>query len=189
MARGSGEACTVHTIKIISQWQYFVGRCVSSYVDNGFGSPSRNVGDTHPHTLISVDSVTREVEAGPSSVVKHVQVTAKHAVTSVEWIRYRPGRRDTIVAEGLRAKQEIIFFPDLCEPWGLTLRWKGASEKLLNLLRKRVLPNFVRSEEKKWQILLNKMMQDKAVCPYLSVQYFLQRASSIFRWICGYWFA
>jgi hypothetical protein len=31
------EACTVHTKNIISQRQYFVARCFSSYVGNIFG--------------------------------------------------------------------------------------------------------------------------------------------------------
>jgi hypothetical protein len=31
------EAYTVHTINIISQWQYFVSCCFSSYVGNVFG--------------------------------------------------------------------------------------------------------------------------------------------------------
>jgi hypothetical protein len=31
------EAYTVHTINIISQLQYFVSRCLSSYVGNVFG--------------------------------------------------------------------------------------------------------------------------------------------------------
>jgi hypothetical protein len=31
------DTCTVHTINIISQWQYFVARCLSSYVGNVFG--------------------------------------------------------------------------------------------------------------------------------------------------------
>jgi hypothetical protein len=40
--RGAGgvadkEAYTVHTINIISQRQYFVARCLSSYVGNVFG--------------------------------------------------------------------------------------------------------------------------------------------------------
>jgi hypothetical protein len=32
------EAYTVHTINIISQRQYFVGRCLSSCIGNVFGS-------------------------------------------------------------------------------------------------------------------------------------------------------
>jgi hypothetical protein len=31
------EAYTVCTINIISQWQYFVARCLITCVDNGFG--------------------------------------------------------------------------------------------------------------------------------------------------------
>jgi hypothetical protein len=34
----SKEACTVHTINIISQRQYFVARCHSSHIGNVFGS-------------------------------------------------------------------------------------------------------------------------------------------------------
>lgn len=31
------EACTVHTVNIISQRQYFAARCLSCYVGNVFG--------------------------------------------------------------------------------------------------------------------------------------------------------
>jgi hypothetical protein len=92
------EAYTVRITNIISQWQYLVTRCLSSYVDSVFGLPSSDVGEMHSHTIISVDSVTREVEAGSFSVVKHLQVTAMHVVTLVERIRYQPGRRDTFIA-------------------------------------------------------------------------------------------
>jgi hypothetical protein len=34
------EACTTHTVNIISQRQYFVARCLSSYVGDVFGSRS-----------------------------------------------------------------------------------------------------------------------------------------------------
>jgi hypothetical protein len=61
----SKEAYTVHTIKIISQWQYFVASCLSSYVDNVFGLPSSDIGKMHSHTIISVCIVT--MEAGLSS--------------------------------------------------------------------------------------------------------------------------
>jgi hypothetical protein len=47
------KACTVHTTNIISQRQYFVARCLSSYVGNVFGLHSicvclaSDVGETH----------------------------------------------------------------------------------------------------------------------------------------------
>jgi hypothetical protein len=31
------EACTIHFCNITSQWQYFVARCLNSYVGNIFG--------------------------------------------------------------------------------------------------------------------------------------------------------
>jgi hypothetical protein len=44
----------------------------SYYVDSVFRLPSSNVCEMHAHTIISVDRVTREVEPGPSSAVKHL---------------------------------------------------------------------------------------------------------------------
>jgi hypothetical protein len=77
MARGSEgqegvadtEAYNAHTVNI-SQWQYFVARCLSSCISSVFALPSSDVGERHPHTIISLDTVTMEAEAGPSSVVK-----------------------------------------------------------------------------------------------------------------------
>jgi hypothetical protein len=54
----SKEAYTVHTKNIISQWQYFVARYLSSYVGNVFGLASSDLGETNPHLIISVYIVT-----------------------------------------------------------------------------------------------------------------------------------
>jgi hypothetical protein len=35
------EVKTVHTFNVISHWQYFVARCLNSYVGNVFGLHSR----------------------------------------------------------------------------------------------------------------------------------------------------
>jgi hypothetical protein len=48
-------------------------------------------------------------------------------------------------AEGLRSKVgNKALFPDLCELWDLSVRWKGVLENFLVPLRKHmIIPNFM----------------------------------------------
>jgi hypothetical protein len=50
---GDKEAHTVHAIDIISQGQYFVARCFSSYVGNVFGLQSISICFPCVHKLMT----------------------------------------------------------------------------------------------------------------------------------------
>lgn len=85
------ESCSVHSVNIISG-----GSNLRIAVSVPMPTLFLVYGlVTRTHTGISTDSVTREVVALSYSVVKEVQVTARHDVALVRRIRHWPGRRDT----------------------------------------------------------------------------------------------
>lgn len=77
--------------------------CLVFCVNSVFGLPSDNIGEMHPYTSISVNSVRRQVEAGPSNVVKHMQVTTKHAVALVD-------KSDVSLGGGIHSSQCVHVY-------------------------------------------------------------------------------
>jgi hypothetical protein len=88
------EAYTVHTINIISQRQYFVARCLSSYVGNVFDLHSTcvcfpstpqasDVGETHSLVPGTVHRLSDETSA-ELPVVTHWLILSKQCINRVE---------------------------------------------------------------------------------------------------------